>query len=134
VVIDRGELRSQQIWILPTFGDRKAFPLFPKVTYDHFEGRVSPDGKWIAYVSAETGRSEVYVTSFPLGIGKWQISSGGTPRCSVAARGKGTLFRQRRWQISRETFAVSRSLDGRPISARVSLIFCCGSRVKNGDC
>jgi eukaryotic-like serine/threonine-protein kinase len=78
VVIDRGELGSQQIWILPMFGDRKAFPLFPKVTYDHFEGRVSPDGKWIAYESAETGRNEVYVTSFPLGVGKWQISSGGT--------------------------------------------------------
>jgi len=57
------------------FGDRKAFPLFPNVPYDHFEGRVSPDGKWIAYVSAESGRSEVYVTSFPAGVGKWQVSS-----------------------------------------------------------
>jgi eukaryotic-like serine/threonine-protein kinase len=78
VVINRGELGPQRIYILPTFGDRKAFPLFPTVTYDHFEGRVSPDGKWIAYVSAESGLSEVYVTSFPKGVGKWQISSGGT--------------------------------------------------------
>jgi eukaryotic-like serine/threonine-protein kinase len=77
VVINRGSLGSQRIWILPMFGDRKAFPLFPNVTYDHFEGRVSPDGKWIAYVSAESGRSEVYVTSFPAGVGKWQVSSGG---------------------------------------------------------
>ena len=78
VVINRGDLGSQQIWILPTFGDRKAFPLFPNVAYDHSDGRVSPDGRWIAYMSAETGRSEVYLTSFPTGVGKWQISSGGT--------------------------------------------------------
>jgi hypothetical protein len=38
---------------------------------------VSPDGKWIAYVSDESGRLEVYVTSFPKAGAKWQISSGG---------------------------------------------------------
>ena len=77
VVIDRGQLGSQRIWILPMFGDRKAFPLFSNADYDHFGGRVSPDGKWIAYESAESGPAEVYVTSFPKGIGKWQIGSGG---------------------------------------------------------
>jgi Tol biopolymer transport system component len=40
-------------------------------------GRFSPDGKWVAYSSNETGRWEVYVTSFPEARGKWQVSSGG---------------------------------------------------------
>jgi eukaryotic-like serine/threonine-protein kinase len=77
IVIERGQLGSQRIWILPTFGDRKVFPLFPNVNFDHSGGRVSPDGKWIAYLSAESGPGEIYMTSFPDGHGKWEISTGG---------------------------------------------------------
>ena len=73
IVFNRGPLGKQGIWILPMFGDRKAFPLFPNAAYDHLNGRISPNGKWIAYSSAETGDREVYLTSFPKGIGKWQI-------------------------------------------------------------
>ena len=39
--------------------------------------QISPDGKWFAYNSNETGRGEIYVQSFPPGRGKWQISSNG---------------------------------------------------------
>jgi Tol biopolymer transport system component len=77
IVFNRGQVGAQHIWILPMFGDRKPFPLFPNATYDHADGRVSPDGKWIAYFSSESGRSEVYITSFPGGVGRWQISTTG---------------------------------------------------------
>jgi serine/threonine protein kinase len=40
-------------------------------------GRFSPDGKWVAYSSNESGRWEVYVTSFPEAHGKWQVSNAG---------------------------------------------------------
>lgn len=40
-------------------------------------GRLSPDGRWMAYVSDESGTSEVYIRPFPEGGGRWQISSGG---------------------------------------------------------
>ena len=40
-------------------------------------GEFSPDGRWIAYQSAETGRYEVYVRPFPAAVGKWQLSAGG---------------------------------------------------------
>jgi serine/threonine protein kinase len=40
-------------------------------------GQFSPDGKWVAYGSNETGKWEIYVTSFPEARGKWQVSTGG---------------------------------------------------------
>jgi Tol biopolymer transport system component len=44
---------------------------------NHSTGQISPDGKWLAYSSDESGLWEVYVTSFPAGEGKWQVSQGG---------------------------------------------------------
>ena len=40
-------------------------------------GQISPDGKWVAYASDESGAWEIYVTSFPGAAGKWQVSRGG---------------------------------------------------------
>ena len=49
----------------------------PQTRIVHF--RLSPDGRWLAYTSTESGREEVYVTHFPGGSGRWQVSqSGGT--------------------------------------------------------
>jgi len=44
---------------------------------DSRSGTISPDGRWAAYVSRESGLDEVYVTRFPAGQGKWQVSRGG---------------------------------------------------------
>jgi len=93
IVLNRGPLGAQQIWILPTFGDRKPFRLLPNASYDHSDGRVSPDGKWIAYLGSESGRSEVYITSFPAGSGQWQVSSNGVaPTPAWRADGKELYF------------------------------------------
>jgi Tol biopolymer transport system component len=40
-------------------------------------GQISPDGKWVAYASDESGNWEIYVTTFPGAAGKWQVSRGG---------------------------------------------------------
>jgi eukaryotic-like serine/threonine-protein kinase len=40
-------------------------------------GQISPDGKWVAYASTESGDWEIYATTFPRGVGKWQVSRGG---------------------------------------------------------
>lgn len=41
------------------------------------EARFSPDGRFVAYVSNESGRDEIYIRPFPAGEGKWQVSSDG---------------------------------------------------------
>jgi hypothetical protein len=67
---------NSEISILPVFDDRKPFA-FLKTNSNVAEGRFCPRGGWIAYSSDESGRSEVYVTSFPEHQGKWQISQSG---------------------------------------------------------
>jgi eukaryotic-like serine/threonine-protein kinase len=64
------------LWIAPQFGDRKPFP-YLNTKFNEEEGSFSPDGRWIAYVSDESGREEVYVQAFPLSGAKRQISAGG---------------------------------------------------------
>src|SRR5262249_34448227 len=48
------------LWVLPMTGDRKPFP-FVKTQYDERNAQFSPDGRWVAYQSSESGRFEIYV-------------------------------------------------------------------------
>src|SRR5438309_1199910 len=64
------------LWVLPLFEERKP-ELFLQTDYADLYGRFSPDGRWITYVSNESGKREVYVRGFPAAGGKWQISNGG---------------------------------------------------------
>ena len=64
------------VWILPTFGDKKPFP-FVKTKFTELWPSFSPDGRYLAYQSNESGRHEIYVQSFPGPGGKWQISAEG---------------------------------------------------------
>ena len=93
IIFNRGPGGMQQIWIMPLFGDRKPFRLLPHATDDHSDGVVSPDGKWIAYMGSETGQSLAYITSFPDGNGRWQMSAnGGTPPLAWRGDGKELYF------------------------------------------
>ncbi|HEU5258703.1 MAG TPA: hypothetical protein VFU28_22100 [Vicinamibacterales bacterium] len=69
---------ASDIWALPMTGERKPFAVLES-TYDEIEGQFSPDGRWLAYASNESGRYEIYIRTFPEAGGKWQISpAGGT--------------------------------------------------------
>jgi hypothetical protein len=57
-------------------GERKPFPLL-QTEFNEQQAKFSPDKKWIAYTSDESGASEVYVQAFPASGGKWRISTGG---------------------------------------------------------
>ena len=63
------------LWALPLEG-RKPFPVV-QTSFDESGGQFSPDGRWLAYVSNESGRYEIYVRPFPESGGKWQVSTGG---------------------------------------------------------
>jgi Tol biopolymer transport system component len=71
-----GTNTGQDLWVSPQFGDRKPYP-YLQTQFNDQDGRFSPDGRWIAYVSDESGINEVYVQAFPLSGEKQQISSGG---------------------------------------------------------
>jgi eukaryotic-like serine/threonine-protein kinase len=55
-------------------------------------GQISPDGKWVAYASDETGVWEIYVTSFPGTAGKWQVSRGGGTEPRWSGDGKEIFY------------------------------------------
>jgi eukaryotic-like serine/threonine-protein kinase len=66
------------LFVLPLSGDRKPFPFLNSDTkFAVLFGQFSPDGRWVAYTSTESGRTEIYVAPFPGAGGKWQISTGG---------------------------------------------------------
>jgi Tol biopolymer transport system component/DNA-binding winged helix-turn-helix (wHTH) protein len=54
--------------------------------------RISPNGRWVAYDSNESGRSEVYVQAFPPGQGKWQVSTAGGTEPAWREDGKEMYF------------------------------------------
>jgi Tol biopolymer transport system component len=64
------------IWILPMSGDRKPFA-FLQSDYEKDAPVFSPNGRWIAYSSEESGAAEIYVASFPDGATKLQVSNHG---------------------------------------------------------
>jgi Tol biopolymer transport system component len=66
---------KSKLWAVQLFGDRKPFNV--PSSFDMRQGRFSPDGRWLAYVSDESGSDEVYVQAFPGGEGKWQVSTHG---------------------------------------------------------
>ncbi|MGO9935446.1 MAG: protein kinase domain-containing protein [Steroidobacteraceae bacterium] len=75
------------IYYFDLSGDRKLTVFLNSPANEH--GPVlSPNGKWLAYESDESGRYEVYVTAFPGPGGKWQISNGGGTGASWSADGK----------------------------------------------
>jgi serine/threonine protein kinase len=72
---------NTDIWALPIEGDRHPFPVV-QTAFDERDAQFSPDGKWIAYQSNESGRFEIYVQPFPGPGGKTQVSidGGAQPR------------------------------------------------------
>jgi Tol biopolymer transport system component len=55
----------------------KSQPLFASDRFIQVYAQISPDGRWIAYTSNESGRNEVLVRSFPSADAKWQVSQNG---------------------------------------------------------
>ena len=73
-------------------GERKAQPLI-RTSFNEGAATLSPDGHWLAYVSNESGRNEVYVQPFPGPGGKVPISTEGGEQPRWARNGKELFYR-----------------------------------------
>ena len=72
---DQGSTNRRDIWVLPVGGDPR--PLLA-TSANEAEPTLSPDDRWLAYMSDESGHPEVYVRPFPnVDDGKWVVSTGG---------------------------------------------------------
>ena len=89
--IENNPTTGQDIWVL-RLSDRKAQP-FLQTPFNESVPRFSPDARWLAYVSNESGRFEVYVQPYPGPGGKWQISTEGGMEPVCNPNGRELFFR-----------------------------------------
>ncbi len=80
------------LWALPTFGDKKPMPILV-APFIEIQPAFSPDGRLVAYTSNESGRTEIYVQTFPDGAGRWQVSNSGGTDPSWRGDGKELFYR-----------------------------------------
>jgi eukaryotic-like serine/threonine-protein kinase len=87
--------RGNDIWVLPLGGDPKTAKPQPFLDnrFTRAEFQFSPDGKWVAYQSNESGRNEVYVSPFPGPGGKSQVSTDGGTQPRWNRNGRELFFR-----------------------------------------
>jgi serine/threonine-protein kinase len=87
-----GQTGSWDVWVSPLGAAAKGRALFSTAATER-GGVFSPDGKWIAYESTETGRSEIYVQAYPDGGRKRQISNDGGTEPVWSANGREVFYR-----------------------------------------
>lgn len=85
------QVNNSDIWALPITGERKPVPVV-KSDFAEAAAVFSPDGRWIAYHSDESGRQEIYVAPFPGPGRKWQVSVAGGTRARWTRNGKQILY------------------------------------------
>ena len=103
------------LWVLPLFGDRKPARVLGTPFNEQFAS-FSPDGRWIGYVSDESGIRQVYVQGFPAFGGKWQISTGTSDTSFPRWRSDGKeLFYDRQGQLM--AVDLTGTLPGGPFKA-----------------
>jgi len=91
-LIEQVGATTSSLWVLPLSpgqpgGESKSIPLLNEGFNVDF-AKLSPDGKWIAYDSEETGRDEIFVQTFPTPGGKWRVSTNGGTRPVWSRNGK----------------------------------------------
>ena len=83
---------TSDIWVLSLADEPKPEP-FLQTRFQEGAGMFSPDGRWLAYTSNESGQFEIYVQPFPGPGGKWQISTGGGSEPIWAHSGRELFYR-----------------------------------------
>jgi serine/threonine-protein kinase len=89
-----GEVQAESfdLWAVLADGSGEPVEYLSTTFFDRFPA-ISPDGRWVAYMSDESGRSEIYVRPFPAAAGKWQVSDGGGSWPAWSKDGSELIFR-----------------------------------------
>ncbi len=90
---------NRDIYALPLAGERQSVPLLTSIDDDK-QPRVSPDGKWLAYVSNQSGREEVYVRPLSGGGARVAVSTGGGGEPLWARDGSHLYYRAGGWLLA----------------------------------
>jgi eukaryotic-like serine/threonine-protein kinase len=98
---------KNDLWVLPMTGEQTPFS-YLQTTYNEDHPRFSPDGRFVAYTSDESGRSEVYVQTFPVSGGKWIVSTNGGAQPRWRRDGKEIFF----MSPDRKIMAADTKLEG----------------------
>ena len=103
--------KGVDIWTLPletdSTGPRAGKPeLYLATPFAETNPEFSPDGRWLAYDSNESGRSEVYVRAFPDTGGKWQISNSGGVKPVWSRNGRELFFQSNDNRIMAVSYTV----------------------------
>jgi eukaryotic-like serine/threonine-protein kinase len=84
------------IMLMSLVGRRESRPLV-QTTFREMNAELSPDGRWVAFQSNESGRDEIYVRPFPnVGAGRWQVSAAGGTRPLWARNGQELFYESAR--------------------------------------
>ena len=88
VFISTNPKTKSDLWLLPLTGESRRPLPYLQTPFEELQGQVSPDGRWLAYTSDESGRWEVYVQSFPMPGTKYIVSNdgGGEPQWRADGR------------------------------------------------
>jgi serine/threonine protein kinase len=83
------------LWIRPVNGDAKPVAAVqpPSAQSDLSAYRISPDSRWVAYASDESGQQDIYITSFPEGKGKWRVSTNSGAYPAWSGNGRELFFK-----------------------------------------
>jgi len=84
---DLDPVTGEDIWMIPQEGDRSPVSLL-HTRYHEEDASLSPDGRWLAYRSNESGRAELYIQSFPTPDAKYRVSPDGAGTQSRSDFGK----------------------------------------------
>jgi Tol biopolymer transport system component len=106
------------LWALPMEGERKPFPVV-QTNFEERDGQFSPDVKWIAYQSNESGRTEILVQAFPGPGGKLQVSTNGGAQVRWRPDGKELFY----IALDGQLMGVPIQFSGNPQSAEVGTPF-----------
>lgn len=83
---------GRDLWALPMTGTERKPQVVVNTPFDERHGQFSPDGRFVAYATDESGRLELVVQSFPEARGKWPVSTGGGVQPRWRADGRELYF------------------------------------------